>query len=144
MDKTLKSVVEKYLEGEALCFVLLFNEYCHYIDDMIDEGNTAPEDILTLCIKALDIYSSPFYQKNLSVLYPVVRVVTNMYGDSVVFEKSSDMKKQAYSVTLRHSCNEMWTTVIELCKGRTLARRASIELRELSLESHYNSQGEPI
>src|SRR5512135_1139226 len=83
---------ERVTRGDREAMDFLANwwaPYVHEIDDIIDGDRTAPEEILATFARAAQLYSHPFYLKHLPALRQLVLNVTNMYADSVQFERGS-------------------------------------------------------
>lgn len=143
-EKVLALKLQKYLshDPEALRFVHAFNDYCHSIDDIIDEKITDPEKVLKVFVEAATVYSSNFYQRHSRELYSLVLTITNTYVDSIKWEKDIDLWKRNASDVLRSCGNDMMLLVIGLVAGWDAMRDVSELVRNYSYVSHHNLQGD--
>lgn len=117
---------------EAWSFLVLHTEYCHCIDDLIDETFDKERLLKSHYIASL-LFSSDYFLRNRNILLPVEHQIINMYGDSVDWENSGDEKKKAASDVLRHCQQEMIFAVIKLEFGYERLRELSGKLREFYL-----------
>jgi hypothetical protein len=129
-------------DAEAMSFLRLWSGYVHGIDDLIDEPGMTNEAKIGLFIQALQVYNHPFYLKHRTSLNPIIIGVTNLYADSVAWEKSPDAWKQAFSDWARHAGAEMVLAVANLAGGYAHMRRISLELRTVNYCEHHNEKGE--
>lgn len=138
--------LEQYLkkDADALAWVLAITKYFHDIDDIIDKDNTSPIHLLRTFEFAAIIYSSPFYQRNIGYLYPLVKMVSNTYMDSVLLEKQPEAWKRAVADGLRQTGNELILACIEVLHGFDIRREASMKLREVSWKTHHLEDGTPV
>lgn len=141
--------LSKYLkhDPDALAWVLAYTSYVHNIDDIIDGDNTDPMFILRTFETAAVIYGHIFYQRNFCYLYPLVKVVSNAYMDSVLLERSTEEWKLKVADGLRQHGNELILACIELShgiEGFNKRREASLELRDISWRTHHLTNGEPV
>lgn len=122
---------------DALAFINAFQNYCHAIDDFIDEPpKNRAEGVLYLLQEACRIYSSDFYHRHRAVLYPMVINITNAYADSVLFEKSPEQWKRATADVLRHCGNDMLMIIVATCAGYKALRAISPLIREEAFNRH--------
>lgn len=138
--------LKHYLQADpdALAWVIAYTKYVHAIDDIIDGDNTSSEHIIRTFEFAAVIYSNVFYLRNLSYLYPLVKVVSNAYQDSVILEKSPEKWQRYVADGLRQHGNELILACVELVGGYDARREASMKLRDIAYRSHHNEIGEPI
>lgn len=129
---------------EAVRFIKAYIEYCHDIDDIIDNAITDPEFILKTFLKAAAIFSSNFYVKHSEQLYPLIIVITNSYADSVQFERSKEGWKLQASDVLRHCAIDMVLLVVGIVAGYDAVREISPLLREHNYNQHHDAEGKPI
>lgn len=125
-------LLEQYLNAEALAFVKLFAAYAHRCDDIIDGDLKNPEDIIVTFEMAATVYSMPFYQKNIARIFPVIKVITNMYMDSVALEKGDKEWQLRTARVLSHAFNELIVACVEIVNGYDARRIVSMKLREFS------------
>lgn len=130
-------------DSDAMLFCGLWMGYCHGIDDLIDNmidghATTSPEEILRLFATAAVIYNSNFYRKHQQQLFPLVLAITNMYADSVAWEKSPVEHKRKIADTLRCCGNEMYFMVALICGGYQHMRVLSPKIRERSWILQHN------
>lgn len=145
-DQKLLEKLQIYLGNcpDAIRFVKAFQDYCHNIDDIIDEKITDPEKILKVFLQAASIYSSNFYIKYSTQLYPLILVITNTYADSVKMERSGVAWKKKVSDVLRSTGNDILIFVVGIVAGWESMRDVSELIREYSYAEHHNELGEPI
>lgn len=146
---TLKNYVEfvrKYLDPfpAAQMWVMAYGVYVHAIDDIIDGDKFDSEFILKTFETAAMIYSHEFYRQHWGQLYPLVKMASNTYMDSVLMERSNEKWKKNYADVLRQNGNEVLLAVIEICTGIDRRREASMEIRKLSYDTHHDKQGNPV
>lgn len=144
--------IEKHLAPfpGAKEFLFAFSSLCHAVDDLIDQDNPEVKDpkmhVLDTFGLAVDIYSCPFYQHNISWLYPVVKNIHRVYSDSVVWEKSEVEYRRQVADALRCCGNEILLAILEhLCRlpGADL-RRLSLAAREDLWEKSHGEKGEAV
>jgi hypothetical protein len=143
-------LLRKYLDSnpDALAWICIYGIYAHAIDDIID--NDIPSDktrqqfILQTFEFAEVIYSSHFYQANLSALRPLIKMASNDYMDSVLLEGDTEEAWKKHTCdALRQTANAVILAVIEIVGGIEKRREASLELRELSYRTHHK-EDKPI
>ncbi len=138
----LNSMLER--DPAAMRFLIAFNDYCHFIDDLVDgEKEKSPENICRMGAMACMLYSSTFYQQYCMQLYPIVLVVTNEYADSVAFSDGDAAWKHAHADVMRHCGNNMIMTVVALVAGYDALRKISPLIRENSYNKHHAEDGTP-
>lgn len=139
-------LIKEYLSADidALIFALSFSTYCHAIDDIVDGDKTDAEFIIKTFEFAACIYSSPFYQRNIWLLYPLVKATSNAYADSVNMERSNQQWRRNSADVLRQYGNEVLTACVEVVKGQDARREFSLKMREIAYEAHHNLIGEPV
>jgi hypothetical protein len=139
-------LIYKYLVGhaDAESWLLLYGIYCHAIDDIIDGDETSDEHKLKTFETGMLLYSHIFYQRNIAMLYPLVKMAHTAYEDSVRLEKSKDPTDQLIADPLRQYGNEIILAVIELVSGKAARDAASKELRPLSYKTHHTLEGLPV
>lgn len=104
-------------DNEAFAFLLLWHEYCHLWDDLVDLFMPSPELMMRTAALAIDVYSSPFYQKHTDELKGVAKAITCAYLVSVGWEKDDDKWKRQCADVLRHSGNDMVYAVADIVGG---------------------------
>lgn len=145
-DLRLYELLKQYLhtDPDALLFAVSFLAYCHAIDDIIDGDKTDSEHIIKTFEFAATLYSSPFYQRNINILYALVRATSNAYADSVRMEKSKVKWEQTIADTLRQYGNEVIIACIEIVSGYDARREVSQQIRSISYKEHHTDKGTPI
>lgn len=132
----------------ALQFLVLFNQYAHGIDDVIDSARDGapkdPEFVLSTFAMGCNVFSHPFYQANIVRLQPVVYLITSAYADSVKWEKSDRDGLRRTADVLRFCGNEMVFAIAVICGGYEHLRTISPALREKSWDGHHSSDGTSI
>ena len=108
--------LRKYLtQPDALLWVMMYTLYVHAIDDIIDGDKTDSEHILKTFEYAAVLFSNEFYLRNIALLYPIVKIVTNSYADSVQMERSNVPWRRQAADVLRQTGNDMILMCIEIC-----------------------------
>lgn len=146
-NKQLWGRLQELLHGQpdAIRFFYAWFDYCHYIDDLVDgDIDKTPENVLRLCVKAAALYSSNFYQRYATSLYPVVLTITNTYADTVKWEDSQTAWKQQHADVMRHCGNDMIIMVVGLVAGWDAVREISEMLHEQSYLDHHTTEGIPV
>ena len=138
--------LNKYLQSnpDALLWALSYGLYVHSIDDIIDGDKNDSEFILKTFEYALIVYAYPFFVQHIQMLYPLCKMASNTYMDSVLMERSSNKWDKNYADVLRQMGNEVILAVIEIVCGLNVRRHASIELREISYKMHHDQLGNPV
>lgn len=121
-----------------------WSPYVHEIDDIIDGERTKPEEILATFARAAVLYAHPFYLKHLAALQGLVLIITNMYADSVAWERSQVQWQRDWADHNRHVGMEMVIAVAQICGGYEHARAISQEQRVVCWHDHHTPIGEPV
>ena len=130
----LKALLDKALGPypEARQFIQCFSALGHCVDDLVDRDRKDITDWRLFTVDtfalAMDVYSSPFYLKNASWLYPVCSHLHRLWVDSVVWEKSDDPWKRDYADKIRCCGNEIICAVLQ-----HIAHLPYPQIREISL-----------
>jgi hypothetical protein len=119
-----------------------WNNYCHAIDDLVDEKRGV-ESLLEILASAAELYSHPFWLANWFNLRPIVISVTNAYADSVAWEKSPEGSERAMADVLRLCGVEMYCMVAAICGGFSHMRKLSPRIRRQSWDSNHDGAGNP-
>lgn len=131
IETILENLFSDHPDGDmAKSFILGFNEYCHRIDDIIDEKLTDAEVVCTTHMLALNLFSSNFYRKYSDVLYPVIVNIHHTWLDSVQMEKSSNLQSREQAVVLKSVGIEMLLMVVQILGGYEKRRKYSVLIRE--------------
>lgn len=125
---------------QAVEFLVLYNEYIHKVDDLIDD-NGSFRDILKVTSMASALYTMPFWVEHGSKLLLVDQLINNQYADSVEWESSKEEWMQQDSKCLCHSGYNMNFAVILMIKGYDSLRKISSKWRERAHRKHL--KGEP-
>jgi len=102
------------------------------------------EKTIECFIRLHELYANPFYRKHEDKLSMVVTLVTNMYADSVEWEKSDTEWKRMWGDFLRFAGNEMAYAVAYIVGGWTHLRFISRMFRVLSYTDHHTENHEQI
>ncbi len=129
---------------EAMDFLSLWRRYVHEIDDIMDGDRPEREEQLGTFALAIELYSHPFYLKNLPALRQVALNCTNAYADTVAWEKSPVEWQQDWADHYRHFGAEMVLAVAGICGGYEHMRRISPQLRVICWHEHHTPDGKPI
>lgn len=130
--------------SQALLFMVLWHEYLHEIDDLIDNHITDAQKFLRCLASANRVYSTDFYRANAPALGMIVQTVTNTYADSVLWEKEDVEWKRQWADVTRHCGLEMIFAVANLTGGYDLMRSISLQLKEYAYICHHNVDGKPM
>lgn len=138
-------LLEQYLGkgSQAYNWTLAYITFCHAVDDIIDGDKLDSEHILKTFEYTLHLYSDIFYLSNIHILYPLCKMVSNTYADSVSFSRSGEKWKKDCADILRHTANEVTLACVEIVGGYDKRREASAKFRELSFHSHHDRNGVP-
>jgi hypothetical protein len=128
--------------AEAIDFLTRWGAYSHGVDDLIDEV-TDSEFKVSLFARAIEIYTHPFFLKNISALRQVALHATNMYADSVKLEKSEVKWEKDFADWARHAAAEMVLAVAHIVGGYDHMRFVSFEMRKLCYVEHHDNEGTP-
>lgn len=124
-------------------FLKLWHEYCHLVDDIIDDGLWDAETLLRCLMLGCTVYSHPFYQRNRSSLQMPALVATSIYGDSVAWEKDPALWKRQWCEVLRHAGNDVFFAVAMVCGGWEHLRKISKPLFASCYVYHADRYGVP-
>lgn len=134
--------------AEAQEWIQLGRLYIHEADDLIDEdvaaGNvrSAADRACRLGAMALDLYTHPFFLKNMAALkYAMLRNLHN-YRDSVTWENSVVQWQNQFSDWARHGWLDVCITVGDICGGYDNTCNETLEMRALSYADHHKETGE--
>ena len=133
---------------EAMTFCDLWYRYCHAIDDLLDtmedgRPTMSKEQILSIFFNAAFLYNCPFYRAHAHLLSPVVVTVTNMYADSVAWERSPIARRRIMADVLRTCGDEMYFTVAMICGGEHHMRDMSLKIRERDWIGQHDENDKP-
>jgi hypothetical protein len=129
---------------EAVQFLLLWSEYAHGIDDIVDMDRTDTEFVIATFGLANRLYSHPFYLAHYRELGLVVQLVTNAYADAEAMKASQYEWKRQTSDVLRHAGAEMLRAVVYLCGGYEHLRGLSERFHEVAYYEHHDAEGKPV
>lgn len=118
-------------------------EFCHAVDDVIDEQQWNADSILNAFALGLGFYSHPFYRRYALVLQMPVLLATNFYADSVVWEKEPVLWKRQWADVLRHAGNELIVAVAIIVGGFDHAQKISRALLASCYVYHADKYGTP-
>ena len=128
--------------AEAMDFLKRWSDYVHAIDD-IEDTVTSAEFRLATFIGALELYTHPFFLAHGARLKQVVYNCTNLYADSVAWEKSKVQWQRDFADWARHSGAEMVLAIAGIVGGYAHMRNISLELRTVNYSEHHN-EGTPV
>lgn len=115
---------------ETLEFIVLYREYIHAIDDLIDcPKRPTSEELLAVFAKASRLFSTTFWIKHSNLLIVTEQLANNTYADSVLWEDSAIASLRTASDTLRHSGLDMFFGAILITLGRDKLREWSTRFR---------------
>ena len=130
-------------DAGAMGFLAEWSRYVHEIDDIVDGERPGLEEILGTFARAAALYSHPFYLANLAALRSVVLLVTNLYADSVAWERSDVAWQRDWADHNRHVGMEMVIAVAMIVGGYEHGRAISREQREICYVEHHDREGRP-
>lgn len=133
---------------DAAMFCALWYNYCHGIDDIIDtkedgRPTMSNEQILGIFANAALLYNCPFFIAHRSNLFPIALMVTNMYADSVLWEKSPINRRRIMADAMRTCGDEMLFMVALICGGWEKMRDISPRIRERDWELQHDENDQP-
>jgi hypothetical protein len=128
---------------EAVDFLNRWSKYVHAVDDLVDEPFDSG-NIIKSHATAIEIYTHPFFLKNLVALRQVAIYSNNLYADSVVWEKSDEKWKLDFVDWARHSPSEMVIATANIVGGYDHMRVVSLEMRKLCYFEHHREDGKAI
>lgn len=129
---------------QAIDFLVLWREYVHGIDDIVDGDLKNGDGIIRVFSQAAVLYSSPFYRQHCDRLQLIVLLITNAYSDSVRFEKRTEEWMRNCADVLRHAGAEMTRAVMLICGGYDHLRLHSAHLHSICRNEHTDASGKPI
>lgn len=135
---------------EALDWIQIGRRYIHEGDDLIDidvaNGDTRSAAIRSCRLGAmcLELYTHPFFIKNMAALkYAMLRNLHN-YKDSVLCEDSKVPWQKQFSDWARHGWLDVCLTVGDICAGFDNTSNESLEMRALSYAEHHSESGKAV
>jgi len=134
---------------EAKIFLDLWFKYCHACDDLLDtredgRPTMSAEAILETFIMAALLFNCAFFVQHRAMLFPIVLTVTNMYADSVAWEKSPQKHRRTMADVMRTCGDEMTFMVALICGGWQHMRTLSPEIRDIDWVKQHDADGNPI
>lgn len=129
----------------AMHWVQLGARYCHLADDQIDTPEKDPvaaaRKACQLGALALELYTHPFFIKNMAALkYALLRNI-HAYENSVAWEQSGTVWQSNYSDWARHGWIEVCTTVGDLCGGYGSTSAELPEMIAMAYANHHAIDG---
>jgi hypothetical protein len=129
-------------------FCHLWYTYCHRIDDIIDNKEdgrptTSNEEILECFVMAALLYNCSFYVAHRDKLFSPVLTVTNLYADSVAWERSPEPHRRKIADVLRCCGDEMLLVVAAICGGWKHMRSLSPKIRETDYLLQHDKHDNP-
>jgi hypothetical protein len=130
-------------------FCNLWYAYCHGIDDIIDlkedgRPTMSNEKILEVFATAALMYNCKFYTDHRPHLFPIVIAVTNLYADSVLWERSPAAHLRKIADVLRCCGDEMLLMVAIIIGGWSHMRKMSPRIRETDYRLQHDENDNPI
>lgn len=123
-------VHERAVRGnaEALDFLHKWALHIHDLDDVVDLDATGHEAFLKTHANSIELYTHPFFLKNINALRHVALHITSVYCDTVDFERSGVAWKEQWANHHRHCGKWMVEAVALICGGYDNLRAISQEL----------------
>lgn len=129
---------------EALSWIEIGRQYIHEADDDIDEQSSKAVAVDRKCrlgALALELYTHPFFIKNMPALkYAMLRNLHN-YRDSVMWEDSEVPWQREFADWARHGWLDVCITVGDICGGYVKTCNETLEARALSYVDHHDQTG---
>ncbi len=134
---------------DAMTFCDLYHSYVHGIDDLVDtmedgRPTMSKEQIVGLFFQALILYNSAFFVAYRHLLFPVIIQVTNMYQDSVAWERSPKAHLRKIADVMRTCGGEVYFMVALICGGPEHMNKMSRLIRDRDYCSQHDSNDQPI
>lgn len=114
---------------DAVEFVILYRNYVHAIDDLVDVPHGS-EEILRVSALANQVFNSDFWRQYGPQLQVLEYMINNTYADSVKWENSEKPEFRVAADTLRHAALDMFYAVLLIKLGRDKLREFSLRFRE--------------
>jgi hypothetical protein len=130
--------------AQAKSFLVLWRDYCHQIDDLIDADLKGNQALLRCLATAIELYCHPFYLQHLGVLMPVARRVTLTYAIVVDWEHHPDEWRRQWADHFRHAAVDMWIACADLIGGYDHALPWVRECFATSYLQHHDPSGKPV
>lgn len=115
----------------AFEFVCLYLDYCHMVDDLVDEGKNIDLVNKTIAM-ASRVFNTTYWKQHGHALILVDRIIHNKYFDCVKWEHSNEEWKQSHARVLNHCGYDMLFAVILLEFGEETLNAVSMEYREFA------------
>lgn len=131
-------------QPEAMEFVILWTNYCHMVDDIVDGDKLSSEHVIETFAKAVEVFSCPFYLRNIMALRQLTLNIAIAYNDSVKWEVSPTTWQKNQADVYRSFGSEMWIAVATIVGGYEHARNVSAKIRTDCYTEHHDLQGKPI
>lgn len=131
-QKLLKELNEILIERpEAFEFVVLYRNYIHLIDDIVDEKEFQNSvKLLELQALASRTFTCNFWIRHGQKLIVTEQLINNSFADSVHWEKSETEWKRRDANVLRHAGLDMFFAVLLVEFGYNVMRSFSARFRE--------------
>ena len=131
-----------------MAFCDCWYKYCHAIDDLVDtiedgRPTMSKEEIISIFLNAAFLYNMPFFKQYAHLLFPVVITITNMWADTVAWEKSPIYRRRVMADVLRTAGNEMYFMVALITGGEAHMRDMSLKIRERDWIGQHDEQDRP-
>lgn len=152
-----KSLLRKYFTNrpDAFNWLVAFWNLGHQIDDVIDIPERRADNAYLGLVwnKYIDVLSDPFYQRYVTKLHPIVKVVHHTYFDSLAWEKSETSWKATFADVLRCNGSALIIAVVEIVVyeetgsydlAYEAAREVSMIAKQCAWEDHHAPDGKPI
>lgn len=118
-------------------------EFCHAVDDVIDESQWNAEALLNVQAIGIGFYSHPFYLRYVSALQMPALIATNFYEDSVKWEREPILWKRQWADVLRHAGNDVIVAVAYIVGGYEHMQAISRALLASCYVYHADRYGVP-
>lgn len=135
---------------EALHWIQLGRAYVHEGDDQVDEDTgkndpvAAAKRACRLGAMALELYTHPFFLKNMASLKSVLLLNFHYYRDAVRWENSQVEWQRNFSDWARHSWLMICLAVGDICSGFDSTDNESAEMHTMSYVNHHSISGDKL
>lgn len=114
---------------EAYNFICRYIDYCHVIDDLVDEETTIAMIEQTTTLASV-IFNLDYWKKYGTSLYLLHRIIHHTYFDSVQWERAEEQWKKDHARVLNHCGYNMLFAVVLIEFGEEKLKEVGMTFRE--------------
>lgn len=119
----------------AFEFICLYLDYCHMVDDLVDEDKNI-ERINDTVSQASRVFNCSYWKQYGNSLLLVDRLIHNKYFDCVTWEHSEEQWKNEHARVLNHCGYDMLFAVILIEFGEGKLNELSLDYRNFAHEDN--------